>query len=67
MLLVRNSTYSLKTLVHPGTTTTQSAMNDDLEDWGNDWEPEPDTDSDDCRWDRHESLSAAERNPSLLR
>lgn len=37
---------------------------DDFEDW-DDREPEPDTDSDFCSWDRHESLSPADRNPSL--
>ena len=42
-------------------------MDDDEFD---DWEvrdDEPDTDSSDCRWDRHESLTAADRNPSLIR
>lgn len=40
-------------------------MNDELEDWDETDDDEPDTDSDFCRWDCHESLTAAELNPSL--
>lgn len=43
-------------------------MPDDDWDWdSDDFQPEPDTDSDAADWDRHESLSPADRNPSLCR
>jgi len=38
-------------------------MPDDAWDWEpDDDDPQPDTDSDAARWDRHESLTASERN-----
>jgi hypothetical protein len=40
-----------------------------VDDWepNDDPQPDPDSDSDAADWDDHESLSPADRNPSLCR